>query len=519
MANNMRELLERYELYARARGFSLAYIKHICRCVGFFDDFLQGNTDASKVTADDFRRFLSDLRERPAWGGLKGEKGRRLSGTAQNTYARAVKAFFGWLKAEGVITNNPLAAVPAPRKPKTMPKVYSGNELNAVFEAAAANIRDQSIFYLFLDSGVRLAELSLLKVADVDTQDGRIKVLGKGGKERFAYFSPVTAASLDIYVKKHRSAATRNERLFLAADGHPLSASGIQSLLERLGRKAGIKERLAPHKLRHTWATLSLKYGGNLEYIKKILGHSDIQTTSEAYLNVQDEDVKAAYRNFSPLANLKTASAGKGFVLPDEGKPADQQEIPKGKIRQKAHEETSYEQKQLLNSKQESPQQLARDRSIGEHERTETGERLEKADAGLRPIFQELYREHLRKLVYLTGELIADIENGNLEPPRRPAKTNPKSMFGGMDLVRVYCAQNKPLWPFLLQHLNNEFHDPALGGQIAQIATAAFWSHHINKESYDSSPADLVREKLLLVSERGTFKGTCTICEDYLLHK
>ena len=340
----MRELLERYELYARARGFSLASIKHTRRCVGFFDDFLQGNTDVGKVTADDFRRFLSDLRERPVWGGLKGEKGRLLSGTSQNTYARAVKAFFGWSKAEGIIANNPLAAVPAPRKPKTVPKVYSENELNAVFEAAKANIRDQAIFYLFLDSGVRLGELSRIKVADIDTQEGSFKVLGKGGKERFAYFSPVTAASLDSYLKKRRPATTRNERFFLAADGQPLSASGIQSLLERLGRRAGIKERLAPHKLRHTLATLSLKYGGNLEYIRKILGHSDIKTTSESYLNVQDEDVKAAYRNFSPLANLKAAGAGKGFVLPDDGKPADQQKVPGSQPQQKLYEETPHKQ-------------------------------------------------------------------------------------------------------------------------------------------------------------------------------
>jgi hypothetical protein len=88
-------------------------------------------------------------------------------------------------------------------------------------------------------------------------------------------------------------------------------------------------------------------------------------------------------------------------------------------------------------------------------------------------------------------------------------------MFGGLGLRRVYRAQNKPLWPFLLQHLNNEFSDPPLGGQIAQIAAAAFWAHHINKELFDPSLADLIREKLLLVSERGTFAGRCKICRSY----
>jgi site-specific recombinase XerD len=136
MADKMRELLERYTLYARARGFSDAYIEHVCRCVGFFNDFLQGNKEADKITADDFRRFLVELRGKPTWGGKKGEIGRLLSGTTQNTYGRAVKAFFSWLKAEGIIANNPLAVVAAPRKPKTVPKVYSEKELYAVFEAA-----------------------------------------------------------------------------------------------------------------------------------------------------------------------------------------------------------------------------------------------------------------------------------------------------------------------------------------------------------------------------------------------
>ena len=162
MGRTTEELLDRYELYARAAGFSRAQVDHMRSCVGSLDQFLHGIGDMREVTADDFRRFLADLRDRPLWRGLKNEQARRLSGTSINTYARAVKAFFNWLNAEGIIADNPLAAVPAPRKPKTLPKVYSEKDLRAVYAAASANIRDEAVFCVLLDSGIRLAEFSAL---------------------------------------------------------------------------------------------------------------------------------------------------------------------------------------------------------------------------------------------------------------------------------------------------------------------------------------------------------------------
>jgi site-specific recombinase XerD len=484
-------------------------------CIGLLDQFLQGIEDIKEVTAADFRRFLADLRDRPLWRGLKTEQARHLSGTSINTYARAVKAFFNWLKAEGIIADNPLAAVPAPRKPKTLPKVYSEKELRAVYAAASANIRDEAVFCVLLDSGIRLAEFSALKIGGVDTESGSLKVRGKGNKERFAYLGPDGAKCVDHYIKECRQGAAKGDFLFVTKDGQPLQARGVQSLLLRLGKKAGLDERLSAHKLRHSFATLSLKYGGNLEYIRKILGHTDIKTTSEAYLNVQDADVSAAHRRFSPLSNLQRADAGKGLVLPDGGKSGDQPALPRTHTKQQAHEETSSEQMPLRNSKQESPPKLAHDRSTGAHEKTEARERPDDADARLRPICRERYNEHLRKLADLTGELIADIENGNLEPPRRPAKTNPKSMFGGLGLVRVYHAQNKPLWPFLLQHLDNEFSNPSLAAQIARVGVAAFVARFLKNKSEERELADAVRENLILVSERGTFAGRCKICRSY----
>ena len=461
MTPTFAELLDRYDLYARARGFSNDQINLTRFAVGLFAQFLETTGDAQNVTGDDFRRFVVDLRSRRARRSSGKESEHLLSGTTVNTYSRVVKTFFAWLSEERIIAENRLAGIPAPRKPKTIPKVYREKELLAV-SAAVTGLRDRAIYELFLDSGIRLKELSTLKIGDMDIEEGSAKIIGKGGKERFVYFSPPVAESLRACVKESRRDAAKNDALFVTSTGGPLKARGIQTMLYRLGEKAGLKERLSPHKLRHTFATLSLKNGGNLEYIKKILGHSDIKTTSEAYLNVADEDVKAAHLNFSPLSNLKSTGAKKESVIPNEGKPADQQK-----------------------------------------------------HSGLRPNYQALYDKHLRDLTDLTQELIADIDNGNLEAPRRPAKTNPKTISGGLGLVRVYHAQNKKLWPFLSQHLDNEFSNPSLTAQIDQVGVAAFWVRFLKKESPEKVLDEAVREKLVEVSERGTFAGTCKICQSY----
>jgi site-specific recombinase XerD len=301
MACSLGEALDKYNLYAEARGFSKSTIDHTRLCVTLFNDFLTGNKDVGDITATDFRRFLVDLRQRPQFRGYQSGNPRKLSGTSVNTYARAVKAFFSYLVEDKIITVNPLALEPAPKKPKTIPKVYSESELNAFLRKVVRDPRNKAIVFFFLDTGVRLTGLSQLTVNTVDTREGVARVMGKGQKERLVPFEAWSAAAIEDYIKNARPQAQNTDCLFLTPAGHPLSPRGIQSMLARLGNEAGVIERLAPHKLRHTFATYSLKYGGNLEYIKHILGHSDIKTTSNAYLNVDFTEIKKAHKQFSPL--------------------------------------------------------------------------------------------------------------------------------------------------------------------------------------------------------------------------
>ena len=305
--------ITQYELTARSSGYSSDTVTHVKRCVRFFSEFMGNIPDVEKITASDLRRFIVALQQQTAWAGLPQAKERKLSGTSINTYVRGIKSFWNTLLKEGIIPSNPLARVPAPKLPKTIPKIYSEEQLLAVFEAAGEDTLERAIIALLLDSGIRLAEMVGLKTSDLDSKNGRMIVTGKGNKERYAYFCEDTALIVDNYLTKTRPKAAIEEALFLTAEAHPINKKQIQDLLENAGRKAGISERLAPHKLRHTNATLLLKNGMNMEYLKKVLGHEDIQTTSQAYLNVADNDVATAHRKASPIANLNIRTSGNGI--------------------------------------------------------------------------------------------------------------------------------------------------------------------------------------------------------------
>lgn len=307
------EAISQYELAARSSGYSIDTVAHTKRCVRFFSDFLGNIQDVKKITAYDLRRFIIALQQQKTWAGLPQAKERKLSGTTINTYVRGIKGFWNTLLKESIIQDNPLALVPAPKLPKTIPKIYTKEQLLAVFHAAGEDTLEQAIIALLLDSGIRLAEMVGLKTSDLDSKNGRMIVTGKGNKQRYAYFCEDTARIIDNYVTKTRPKSANEEALFLTAEAHPINKKQIQDLLEKVGRKAGISERLAPHKLRHTNATLLLKNGMNMEYLKKVLGHEDIQTTSQAYLNVADTDVATAHRKASPIANLNIRTSRNGI--------------------------------------------------------------------------------------------------------------------------------------------------------------------------------------------------------------
>jgi site-specific recombinase XerD len=296
--------MTRYELAARAEGKSPKTVDHVKLSVKLFDQYIGGIQDVSKVTADDLRHFILELEQRPKWAGTSHEKETTISRTALNTYVRGVKAFWAYLSREEVIKDNPLNNVRTPKLPKLLPKIMSENEMMAVFDSVTQKPRETALLLLLLDSGITLSEVVELDDNHVDAAEGTVRVFReKTQKERYAYFSSPTGAAIEAY-RFARPDPVSAPRLFLTEDGRPLTARRIQKILERVGQVAKLNQRLSPHKLRHSFATWSLKYGSNLEYIRIMLGHSDIRTTSKAYLHMADADIAEASKITSPVVNL-----------------------------------------------------------------------------------------------------------------------------------------------------------------------------------------------------------------------
>ena len=313
---SIQNLLQRYSLDVRARGGSEETIQHTVMVMKFFTDFMGGIDNVTELEGDDLKRFIVYLRQKKKWSGLPHVKDEKLGATAINTYVRALKGFFSWLEREHIIEVNPFSKVPTPKPPKVLPKIFTEQEMKAVFQAVASKPREMALILLFLDSGITLSEIKDLPDTRVDTVNGTLRVFReKTQKERVVYFSSQTAAAIETY-RFNRPDPMAEPHLFLTHDGYPLTGTRIQKILERVGKQAGLSQRLSPHKLRHTFATMSLKYGSNLEYIRIMLGHSDIRTTQNAYLNVASEDIAKSSRKTSPVANLGLRKANGHPVKP-----------------------------------------------------------------------------------------------------------------------------------------------------------------------------------------------------------
>ncbi len=275
-----------------------------------FNEFMGGVADVRRVEGDDLRRFIVDLQQRTRWQGMDQAQAsrQRLADETTRTYAQTVKVFWGWMTARGAIARNPLAEVTLPRVGRKLPRTFNEAEVRTIM-AAADSLRSRALVWLLLDSGARLGEVTGgdrypgICLEDIDFQTGAIKVRGKFQLERQVHISPATIEVLRHYLEHERPEPAGPDNLLLNENGWPLIAARAQKVLEAIGRKAGLKQRLSAHKLRHTHAVLSLKYGSNVEYQRRELGHRHISTT-QGYLAICDDDLARAHRSFSPVTNL-----------------------------------------------------------------------------------------------------------------------------------------------------------------------------------------------------------------------
>jgi integrase/recombinase XerC len=255
-----------------------------------------GGRPPEALAAHDLRRCLAQLHAR---------------GHAPRSLARMLSAwrsFYTWLGRAGRVTANPCSGLRPPKGVRRLPHTLTPDALARLLdgpvEAEPVALRDLAMFELMYSSGLRLAELVGLDLADVDRERGEVRVTGKGRKTRIV---PVGRAALSALVAwlEVRPMLARDERaLFVGARGQRIGPRVVQARLSRLALARGLDERVHPHALRHSFASHVLQSSGDLRAVQEMLGHASLSTT-QVYTHLDFQHLAKVYDAAHPRARKK----------------------------------------------------------------------------------------------------------------------------------------------------------------------------------------------------------------------
>jgi site-specific recombinase XerD len=287
----------------RGRNASAGTVTEYRRNAGEFLVFLaERGVDWRRPDRATVRSYLAMLADR---GLAASSVGGRLA---------AVRAMYRHAMRHGRIETDPLAGVRAPRRPSRLPRVLSVDEAAALVTAPTRvptrrnetlARRDAAMLELLYATGMRISELAGLTVDRVDLPHRRLRVIGKGNKERQLLYGAPAAAALGRYLNEARpvlaARGVPDSAVFLNAAGRAITARGARLVIERWVDVAGAPSATSPHTLRHSFATHLLEGGADLRVVQELLGHANLQTT-QVYTHLSDAALRAAYRGAHPRA-------------------------------------------------------------------------------------------------------------------------------------------------------------------------------------------------------------------------
>lgn len=253
---------------------------------------LPGATDVRQLTLAALRSFVA-------------QRHGQDESTTQARRISALRSFCRFCKRTARMADNPALQLVTPKRPKSIPKSLSVDEAFAAVEApdgdGALGVRDHAILELLYGSGLRVAELCALDVEDVDLSGNSVRVMGKGSKERLVPVGSRSAAALHVWLPLRAQLGPKDNALFLNARGGRLTVRSVARHLARYGEQAGVRGRLHPHRMRHSFATHLLEGGADLRSIQELLGHSSLSTT-QRYTRVDLDHLMRVYDAAHPHA-------------------------------------------------------------------------------------------------------------------------------------------------------------------------------------------------------------------------
>ena len=231
-----------------------------------------------------------------------------LSAATIRRSVSAIRTYYGFLAGEGRVRNDPSDRLETPRRGRVLPDTLAVGEVEALLAAPGIDDplawRDRALLDLAYGAGMRVSELCGLGITDLLLTDGLVRVFGKGAKERLVPLGRSTIGTVSIYLHQLRPTLDRGHgggRVLLNARGEPLSRVGAWGIVKRSAERAGLRKRVTPHTLRHSFATHLLEGGADLRAVQEMLGHADLSTT-QIYTHVDREYLRSVHRQFHPRA-------------------------------------------------------------------------------------------------------------------------------------------------------------------------------------------------------------------------
>lgn len=230
-----------------------------------------------------------------------------LAASSMARHLSALRSFFQFLLAEGLVLTNPAKTVKAPKQPKPLPKSLDIDQTRQLLEQPVEGwqaLRDQAMFEMLYSAGLRVAELVNLDLSPgLDgLSSGTVKVLGKGNKERVALVGKQAQQAMQAWLQARAEFAEADEQaVFINQQGKRLTTRSVQLRLDKRTREAGLVTKMSPHRLRHACATHVLESSGDLRAVQELLGHANLSTT-QIYTKLDLQHLAQVYDQAHPRA-------------------------------------------------------------------------------------------------------------------------------------------------------------------------------------------------------------------------
>ena len=274
-----------------------------CRDIKKLNDFFNGNSDKKKieeVNYQDFQNYLSYLND------LK------INARSQSRVISSMRSFFKFLILEKIIKENPTELLENPKTGKKLPEFLTIDEIelivNQIDRSKKEGERNLAIIEVLYGCGLRVTELIELKISEIYWEEGFIRIIGKGNRERLVPLGKIASKHLKIYLNEIRVHQKVKDlfvdHVFINKNGSKISRVMIFKIIKKLTEKSGIQKNISPHSLRHSFATHLVEGGADLRSVQEMLGHQSI-TTTEIYTHLDKNYLKQTILDHHPLEKIK----------------------------------------------------------------------------------------------------------------------------------------------------------------------------------------------------------------------